>query len=301
MPRLIVVAWTALVGCSGGGETQPDSEVSDVSSPRCDVTKPFGAPSLVDGINSEHDDRWGWQTADGLTVYFSRNPTGGSAFDLYVATRASLDAPFAGARLLEPSRVNTENRPIVTDDGLSLFLECVNDASKARIHVSTRSAPSDVFPMHEPVPFETEPAANDFNPWISGDGLHMYFTSDRLGFNDVFTSTRATTASPFGTPMPVTELNSMWGDYMGALSIDGLEILFESTRDTNFANGDIFHALRATPTEPFGAPTKLTELSDAVTNEYPSWVSPDRCQLMFTSNRGGGPGRDDVWIASRPL
>jgi hypothetical protein len=58
----------------------------------------------------------------------------------------------------------------------------------------------------------------------------------------------------------------------------------------------MFHATRASPEDEFGAPAKLTELSDASTNEFPSWISADGCELLFTSNRSGDY---DIWLARR--
>jgi Tol biopolymer transport system component len=307
-PRLRVLTTSLTIGCGSGDAADRDAAMNDSlqadipsdAAPACDVTKPFGTPSPVEGINTIHPDTWGWQTADKLTIYFARDPYGGNLFDLYVATRATPDEPFSSERVLEPSTQNTENRPIVTGDGLTLLLEFTNNSSGADIEVATRAAANAPFSSHSPLPVITTTAA-EFNPWISEDGLALYFTSDRDGFNDIFASTRASTNDAFSTPVAVSELNSSYGDYMGAVSRDGLEIIFESTRDTNFANGDIFHALRSVPNGPFGPPTKLVELSDPTTIEYPSWISPDRCEVMFTSNRSGGLGKYDVWIARRPL
>ncbi len=302
-PRRVLVAWSMLAAC-GSASARHDAAVSATDAAdaaagdapaACDVTKPFGTPTLVEGVDSSDDDRWGWQTADQLTIYFARAPAGGNSFDLYAATRAQASGAFANARVLPTSTAYAEARPIVTGDGLTLYLEFV-DSTNIDIHVATRADTSADFGPHGPLAV-IDTAAAEFNPWISEDGLTLYFTSDRNGFNDIFVSTRASTSVDFDPPVAVSELNSSAGDYMGALSRDGLEIFIGSSRDTNLANDDIFHATRASTSDPFGTPTKIAELSGASTNEFPTWISADRCQLMFTSNRDGGY---DVWIASRP-
>jgi hypothetical protein len=299
LQRATMMTCATLVGCSSEAVRQDGGLPVDTRSdtravPPCDVTKPFGAPSLVDGVNSSDDDRWGWQTADQLTIYFSRALAGGNAFDLFVATRAQPEAAFTGARILATSTMYTEARPVVTGDGLTLYMEYVD--SKADIRVATRADTTAEFSAHEVLPV-VDTAANEFNPWTSEDGLTLYFTSDRDGFNDIFMTTRASASSSFETPVAVAELNSAYGDYMGALSRDGLEMFIGSSRDTNLANGDVFHATRATPGGSFGPVTKLAELSDATANDFPTWVSADRCELLFMSDRNGGYG---IWIARRP-
>ena len=294
----------ALLGCGSRDAGRVDGSPGDVTTdspidagPRCDVTSPFGPPSLVDGVNTTDDDRWGWESADGLTIYFARAPAGGEAFDLYVATRGDPEAPFSATSVLATSTPFSEKRPVVTADGLTLYMETTGSASDTDIRVATRTDTTVDFPSSVSIAGVDGPK-NEFNPWISGDGLTLYFTSDRDGYNDIFMTTRATADASFATPVAVTELNSAYGDYMGALRGDGLEIFFGSSRDTNLANDDIFHATRASPSEPFGATSKIAELSGATTNEYPSWVSADGCQLLFTSNRGGAGY--DIWLASRP-
>jgi hypothetical protein len=306
-PLRLFCALCVAGACGGSGNTSADGRsadtsedaTTDVAPPACDVGKPFGAPVPVDGIDTTDNDKWGWQTSDGLTIYFARSLSGSVASDLYMATRDQVTGAFGDVVALD--MVNTtysEARPIVSGDGLTLYSEFV-DSTNIDIHVSTRSSVMTAFSGQMALAV-IDTAAAEFNPWISQDGLTMYFTSDRDGFNDIFTATRPDTTSDFNTPIAVPELNSSAGDYMGALSADGLEIFIGSSRDTNLANDDIFHATRSTPTEAFGAPVKLTELSDPSTNEYPTWLSADRCQLMFSSNRAGGSGGYDIWIASRP-
>ncbi|HUS29344.1 MAG TPA: hypothetical protein VMZ53_12585 [Kofleriaceae bacterium] len=295
----------ATLGC-GSGSHSPDARDAsegtdaDASSSRCDVTKPFGAPSLVEGVNTDEDDRWGWLTADERTMYFARALAGGEGFDLFTATRATASGAFGNVTMLATSTALSEKRPVVSGDGLTLYMEYTTAAGDADLRVATRATLTDEFSAHSSVSVDS-PSSNELNPWITSDGLTLYFTSDRDGFNDIFVATRPPTSASFSTPVAVAELNSTAGDYMGALSGDGLELFFGSSRDTNLANDDIFRATRATPSGPFGAPVKVTELSDAATNEYPTWLSADRCQLLLTSNRPGGPASYNIWLATRPL
>lgn len=219
-----------------------------------------------------------------------------SSDDVYFATRQQMSGAFGDPRLLEG--VNTsqnEVRPVLTADGLTLFMQ-VSGNGDYDIRVSTRASAAAAFSAPEPVAVINS-SAYDTEPWISEDGLVIYFVSRRDGNDDIFKASRASVGSAFGAPVPVGELNTDAIDYAPALSKDGLEIFFGSTRQSV---GDIFHATRSTINDGFGAPRVVEELSGPVSFEHPSWVSADRCQLMFTSDRAGGSGRVDIWIATRP-
>lgn len=294
-----------IVGGCGSVSSQPDAASmdagSDATSARCDVAKAFGPPVPVAGVNTNLNDAWGWLSADHLTIYFARDG-GGTAANLYSAIRPQPSGPFTDVTLL--GGVNTtdyESRPSVTADSLTLFMEVSIGGGAGDIHVATRTSTAAAFSVHAPVAVINTASSTDWNPWISDDGLVMYFVSDRTGTFDIFKTMRTSTSSPFSAPVVVGELNTTANDYDPVLSKDGLEIFFGSTRDQSGTNvlNQIFHATRSTPSDGFGAPARIAELSNATSDDFPNWVSPDRCQLMFTSNRGGGSGGYDIWIATR--
>jgi len=168
----------------------------------------------------------------------------------------------------------------------------------ADIHIATRMNTASIFSMHNPVAVINNTTSTEWNPWISHDGLLMYFVSDRTGNFEIYKTTRANKSSPFGEPMPVGKLNTPADEHSPVLSEDGLEIFFGSKRAN--PGSDIFHATRSTPGAEFGDPTLLAELSGSVSDDFPSWASPDHCQLMFTSNRvDGGGGAYHLWMATR--
>lgn len=123
----------------------PESDAPDAAAPRCDVTKPFGLPVLVEGVNSSTADFWGWPSADQLTLYFTRDS------DLYVATRTQVTEPFSGVSPL--AGVNTSNherRPTLTADGLTLFWEFTNMVDFS-IRAATRTRVDAAFSSPETV------------------------------------------------------------------------------------------------------------------------------------------------------
>src|SRR5262249_30317000 len=74
---------------------------------------------------------------------------------------------------------------------------------------------------------------NDSRPFISASGLELFYSSDRpggLGSYDLWLATRASFDEPFGSPIPLAEINSSSNDYSPTLTADGLTIYFSSER-----------------------------------------------------------------------
>ncbi len=72
-------------------------------------------------------------------------------------------------------------------------------------------------------------------PMITEDGLTMLVGSERggLGGQDIFMATRATATGPFGTPVALTEVNSIADDNVGWISPDRCRIYLSSDRDSD--------------------------------------------------------------------
>jgi len=302
----------ALTACGSVSGKNPDAAVhdtplqdspavSDTTPAACDVTKPFGTLTNLASVNSNSEDMWGWFSADLLTIYFAGTATNSSDINLYQATRTSPTGTFTTPVLMGPiNTTNTEDRPVVTADGLTLFAH--SNVSGTHIYVATRTSTAAQFGSLAQVQgINGTGNTIDADPWISGDGLTMYFASTRNGNYDIFRSTRANTSSTFGAPVAVSELATSSVEDAPVLSADGLEIFFASNRATT-SNGrnDIWHATRATTADGFGTATMLAELSGDTSEDFPSWVSADRCTLLLTSDRTGGNGSYDIYIATRP-
>ena len=77
-------------------------------------------------------------------------------------------------------------------------------------------------------------------PYISPDGLSLYFSSDRNGIGQIFESTRNTLNDPFGTPQHLSVLDSPYGTGVGypCLSSDGTALYY--TYVSNVGDADIY-------------------------------------------------------------
>jgi hypothetical protein len=312
MVKHIVVSLGLVGGACSSEHRAPDAgaNASDDSSidappPRCDLTRPFGPPTPVPGINTAAEENGGWLSPDELRIYFAFGPSpiDPDARDLYMASRATVaDAFGAPTKLSSASSTARDQQPSLTADELTLFF--ARD-STTNIYVSTRSDPQASF--NTPVAVDSvngsEVTIYDDSPWISADGLTLYFASTRTGnFNyELYQATRASPSAPFDTPSILAGLTSIGNDSMPVVRGDGLELFFASNREQvmypeGYTN-DIYRATRASLSEAFGAPSVVTELA-APTNEGPTWISPDGCTLVFTSSRAGAGGYD-LWMTTR--
>lgn len=77
-----------------------------------------------------------------------------------------------------------------------------------------------------------------------------------------------------------------------SFSVDRLSLYFR------YSDGFLYRSVRATLTSPWQPPTQLTELDEA-SYEYSPAIGPDDHTILFTSDRPGGPGVTDIWIARR--
>ncbi len=100
----------------------------------------------------------------------------------------------------------------------------------------------------------------------------------------------------FDAPVMVVELASPSRTDNPTLTGDLLEIYF--TTDRVSGNGDVWFATRATASEPFGAPAPVTAVNGD-SFETSSAISTDGLTLWFGSDRAGGLGANDIWVAQR--
>lgn len=103
---------------------------------------------------------------------------------------------------------------------------------------------------------------------------------------------------PFGDPMPVDVLNSAFDDDDCTLSPDGLELYFESTRDSG--TGDLFVSHRETLQSDWSKPVRVPGINVPGYDDGTPALTPDGLALFFSSNRPGGTnGTDDVYLSLR--
>lgn len=128
-------------------------------------------------------------------------------------------------------------------------------------------------------------AVND-GPFMTPDGLEMWFATTAaggMGGFDIVRATRAAPGMPWGPWSFVTEVNSTGSDAAPSLTDDGLEIYFLTTgHGAPFApNNAIYRATRTSTSAPFGTPTVVAELLNPNTHRDAN-VSGDGLSIIYT-------------------
>jgi hypothetical protein len=232
---------------------------------------------------------------DGLTLYFGLYLLGGPNETIAFSTRPSLAAPFGLGNLLPaPVNASLEGTPRLAADNLTLYFysERAGGLGGRDIYRAQRAVPGGAFDVVTNLT-EINSAGMDQLPWVSADGLAMYFSSDRAGDLDIHRATRASTTDPWQAPERIAELNTTAVDNGMTLTSDQREIVFASYR---LGGSDFFRAVRAPGEAAFRPPEYLAAISSAADDTDPA-LSPDGSELYFSSTRDGTDSR--IWRVSR--
>jgi Tol biopolymer transport system component len=279
----------------GSADTGPrdDARAPDGGA-TCDLDAPFRAQTPITSVNTSADEGGPRLTPDELTMYFESERTDGpGGSDLYVATRASLTAPFGPATLVPAmSSARSEYTATVHPGGLSLVFAS-NRVDDFALFIARRSSTQDAFgaPL-EITPLDT--GAIEAHPAFTPAGDALYFTSTRQGGAGGYDLYRATFSNgTFGGAARQEELSSASDEITPVLSLDERHIIF--SRKTN-AKNDLWKARRASRDVPWEAPTPMTDVVSP-TDIFAGWLSPDGCRLYVYTRTPAGDL--DIAVASR--
>ena len=286
-----------LIGC---GRIGFDPHSSDAP-PACTLGD-FGAPVRLAGpVNSSSDDWNGTPARGGLDLFMHSFRAGGQAAAPWEARRASTSDPFDTPVLIaELDTAGMDAEPTPTEDGLTLVFVRVGGATLSDLYQAQRPALDQ--PFGAPVALSVDTANAEEGPWLSADGLRLIFASARggTGMLDLYETTRTSLTAPFDPPRELSELNSPQNEATGSLSPDGLEIFFGSIRAGGLGGQDIYTARRPALDQPFGAPTRLTQLSTPIDDVSPRIASDNVTLYLNYDTQTAGGANADVWISTRP-
>ena len=201
------------------------------------------------------------QSPDGLSFYIASNRPGGrGGLDIWMATRASATAPWgAPVNLGEP--VNS-----AADDF------CPTPVLKRGLFFVSR---------------EPQPGACG-----QGDIYYTYRTAA-----GAWVEPERLLCAPAGPNSELDEQGPSWVDVSGKRRGSKL-LYFSRSSVTPNVPGEIYVSERRNGAR-FGAATAVSELNDARANDIQPNVRANGLELVFSSNRSGTLGAQDLWVATR--
>ncbi len=188
--------------------------------------------------------------------------------------------------------------PCLSPDGLELYFQSYRPGGYGRfdIWVAKRATVQDPWGPPANLGPQINTSGGDGPGSLSPDGLIFYFDSQ----GDLYTTTRATKDSPWGPPVSLGPIvNSSYEEIAGIISADGLELFFSSTRPGGYGDMDIWLTKRASSSDPWGTPVNLGLTFNSPGIDILSWISPEGRIVLVWSDRPGGFGRLDMWMAAR--
>jgi hypothetical protein len=238
-----------------GGYGDQDIYVTTRSTADADWGPPV---NLGPTVNGPAEDASAFISADGLTLYYVPLyfESGGSpAWDIWITRRLSKDADWGkpinlGPTLNSPS---IDVTPSISNDGLELYFASNRSGGYGAgdLYVSTRVTTD----SNWGTPMNLGPTINnssaDYCPFISSDGLALFFSSDNLGpfrpgglgRSDIWVTMRMTVLDSWGPPVnlgPV--INTSVRDLSPNISADGSTLYFGSDRPDGFGGLDLWQA-----------------------------------------------------------
>jgi hypothetical protein len=145
--------------------------------------------------------------------------------------------------------------------------------------------------------------ASDGQPWLSHDGLRLYFMSTRCSggpYQCLFVAKRSDPSSCFDPPVQVPGLGNSGPCSLAGPTLTADELTIVFNRHCPAGNAEIWFATRPTPAAAFDPPQPLSGINLPGFDTADPSLSADGLTLYFSSNRPGGLGGLDVWVARRP-
>lgn len=188
--------------------------------------------------------------------------------------------------------------PSVSASGLSIYFVSDREVTGGGdIWVARRNSTGEQFGNPENLGSSVNSSADEGSPSISADGLELFF--DRAPEGHIFVATRPSTSSQFGEPTAIDLGRRDCCDGFPDISADGLELYFCSDRPGGSGGDDLWIATRATQSSAFAAPTNLGPILNSSANDCEPSISTDGLSLFIGSDRKGGHGGFDIWVATR--
>jgi Tol biopolymer transport system component len=264
-------------------------------------------------INSAANEMNAALSPDGLSLYFTSDRAGGLGItDIWIAQRDCVGCPWQtpvnpGAPI---NSAGQDAGPRFSNDGHLLFFQSdrAGGFGLGDIYVSRRNNPNDDFAWDE-----VTLLGGDVNTATGQENAADYLQSAEPGGGNLYFNRAILPAPPEiyyasisrdgetrGPAVYVSELNVVTAnDQHVTIRKDARELFFSSNRAGGLGSFDIWTSTRSNPNEAWSAPSPLGSPPNTAANDQQPTLSDDGRTMVFTSNRTGGAGGNDLWMATR--
>ena len=253
-------------------------------------TGTFGNPTLIASLSTLSEDSNPAVSPDELTMYFSSNRVPSQGRAIWVATRAARTDDFGTpSHSTEIDSAADDRDPEISDSGLTVYWGSTRMGGE-NLFYATRSLVTQPFVDQGVLAITGNSLAINNAPAVTPDELTLLFSQGGL---EIALATRPSGAVPFTFDRLVSEVNSAPTDSAPMMSNDGLELFFDSYRT---GPDVIYTAQRASTSDPFSAPTALTELDPPALGAGSPELSADGRTLYFDRTDAVSI---DIYVATR--
>lgn len=138
-------------------------------------------------------------------------------------------------------------------------------------------------------------AGHQRDPIVTADGLTMFALIGTDPNYEVAIATRTSTSSSFGAFTAISEINSTANDTPTSILSDGSVLYFHSNRSGKVKIYRVTHNGGT-----WGTPLAVSGVNlNGNDNDAEGVISADELTLFFSSDRAGGVGAYDIWMATR--
>jgi hypothetical protein len=228
------------------------------------------------------------------------------------ATATKIDE--IGGNSSELNTPSLDGCPIQAPDGLSLYMASNRPGGKGGLDIWVATRASTSAPWGAPVNLgePVNSAADDFCPTPVGKHGLFFVSREALpgacGQGDIYYTYRTGAAgwkeperllcAPAGPNSELDEQGPSWVDVSRG-KLRGRKLLYFSRSSvTPAVPGEIYVSERQNGAR-FGPATAVGELNDPTANDIQPNVRADGLEVVFSSNRSGTLGAQDVWVATR--
>jgi WD40-like Beta Propeller Repeat len=202
----------------------------------------------------------------------------------------NLSAPFAAAQPLDfAGFVGSRADARLTADELTAYF-----TSNSDLFVASRAVRTDSFGTPSSVS-NLNSASIDSHPSATGNGLTLFFDSNRAGSSHVYSATRASAASAFGAPQQETALDAAGIAGEPYVLPAGTAVYFRA--EAAPGDGQIFRASRSGGV--VSAPQAMTAFNTSFDESDPVATADDLSVFFSSTRTGGSEGGRDIWVAQR--